>query len=384
MVSSAEGDLLLNLDGVSYIDYCMGWGALILGHAPQAVNQAIVRQLAAGSLFGFCSEGEGLLAQKLLQALPYAEKVRFLLSGTEATMTAIRLARGVTGRSKIVRFAGHYHGHSDATLAHSGSRGIPEGVASDLIILPWNDFGALSALFDSERRSQEIAALIMEPIAANMGVIPPVQGFLAALREASYRAGALLIFDEVVTGFRVGFSGAQGLYQVEPDLTCLAKILGGGLPMAALAGKAKFLDQLAPLGPIYHAGTFAGHPLAMQAGLATLTLLQEAGFYERLQEKTDRLVIPIQEALQRRGIPATLQRSGSMFTIFFGLSAVQNGVDMAALNEKRFGQFFRFLWNHGILIPPSSKEAWFVSSAHTDEHLDRTRDLVLEFLATSP
>lgn len=380
MVASAQGDQLFDIDGCSYIDYCQGWGSLILGHAHPLVEEAILRHVKKGTLFGFCNEGESLLAEKILSALPWMEKVRFLLSGTEAAMTAIRLARGVTGRTKIIYFSGHYHGHFDSALSHFRPTGIPAGVTTDAWVLPFNDISALHSLCKDEKYAREIAAVIMEPIATNMGVVPASHEFLRCVREETRRIGALLIFDEVVTGFRVGWGGAQGFYQIEPDLTCLAKIIGGGLPAAALAGKAVWMDQLAPLGPIYHAGTFAGHPLSMQSGFATLSCAEAVGFYERLMRSTDRLTVPVREALLQYGVRAVVQQVGSMFTIFWGVSSVKNCADVHNLDEDCFRRFFRFLWKHGILIPPSSKEAWFVSSAHSEAHLDFTKEVILKFV----
>lgn len=389
IAESGQGDTVIDADGNSYIDYCGSWGALILGHAPSRVVEAAVRQVEMGSSFGIATPIEEALAAKIISLVPSIEKIRFVSSGTEATMTAIRLARGFTGRSKIVKFSGCYHGHSDALLTQAGSGaaflnptatslGVTAGTIADTLTLPFNDAEALSSLFAD--RGREIAAVILEPIPANMGLILPEPHFLSLLRKETERFGALLIFDEVISGFRVGLQGAQGLYGIRPDLTCFGKIIGGGFPAAALGGREEVMDYLAPLGQVYQAGTLSGNPVAMAAGLAALTEIEKPGFYEALQDKTDRLLFPIQEAILEKNLNACIQRAGSMFTIFFGVRQALCREDLAAADAKRFAGFFRALFEKGIYIPPLQQEAWFVSAAHTNEHLDFTAQTVIQNL----
>jgi glutamate-1-semialdehyde 2,1-aminomutase len=390
VVERGAGDLIWDVDEREYIDYCGSWGALILGHAHPGVVKAASAQVAMGSSFGIATRVEMELAEKIVGLIPSIEKIRFVSSGTEATMTAMRIARGVTGRPKIVKFSGHYHGHSDALLVQAGSgvaylnggatsKGVNPGTIADTICLPFNDVDALRALFRSPL-GKEVAALILEPVSGNMGVVLPQRSFLEIVREETARAGALLIFDEVITGFRVGLRGAQSLYGIDPDLTCLGKIIGGGFPAAAVGGKAKFMDALAPLGEVYQAGTLSGNPVAMQAGLAALHELTLPGFYEALEEKTAFLCRPIEKALAKAHKPACLQRVGSMLTLFWGVKKVDSRDDLRLLDQERFARFFRYLFNHGIYIPPASQEAWFISSAHTPEHLAKTSELICNFI----
>ena len=387
VVESGLGDLIWDVDGNKYIDYCGSWGALILGHADPDVVRAASDQMAKGSTFGISTAGEEEIASKIVSLIPSIEKLRFVSSGTEAVMTALRLARGFTGRSKIVKFSGHYHGHLDSLLTQAGSgvnylnpqassKGVTEGALMDTISLPFNDFKSVRALFQSFGR--EIAAVILEPIAANMGVVLPEKGFLEMLREETKKAGALLIFDEIITGFRVGLKGAQGKYSIDPDLTCFGKIVGGGFPAALVGGKGKILDCLAPLGQVYQAGTLSGNPVAMRAGLETLIKVERDGFFEELFEKTNRLTRPIQEALKHKN--GCLQQAGSMFTLFLGVKQVRSKEERAGVSEPLFAKFFRYLFERGIYIPPSSHEAWFVSMAHTNEHLEYTAKCVTTFL----
>lgn len=389
IVVSGREDTVVDADGYTYIDYCGSWGAAILGHVPPRVVEAAVRQIEMGSSFGIATPIEEELAAKIVSLIPSIEKIRFISSGTEATMTAIRLARGYTGRSKIVKFSGCYHGHSDALLTQAGSgvaflnpqatsRGVTPGAIADTITLPFNDEKKIAALFADA--GHEIAAVILEPIPANMGVILPEPQFLARLREETERTGALLIFDEVISGFRVGLQGAQGLYGICPDLTCFGKVIGGGFPVAAVGGRKEIMDCLAPLGQVYQAGTLSGNPVAMSAGLATLNEIEEGGFYERLHAKTDRLIKPIEEAILKKNLNACVQRVGSMFTIFFGLRQALCREDLAFADPDRFARFFRALFERGIYIPPLQQEAWFVSAAHTNEHLDFTAQAVIESL----
>ena len=391
IAESGKGDLIRDADGREYIDYCCSWGALILGHAHPEIVKAAQEQTAKGSTFGIATEIEEKMARKIVDAIPSIEKIRFVCSGTEATMTAMRIARGYTERPKIVKFTGHYHGHSDSLLVQAGSgvaslnplatsKGVLLSAIADTICLPFNDFDAVRACF---RTGSQIAAVILEPIAGNMGTVLPEPGFLETLREETARVGALLIFDEVITGFRVGARGVQGLKGIEPDLTCLGKVIGGGFPVAAVGGRGEILDCLAPIGQVYQAGTLAGSPVAMRAGLETLLILERGGFYEELQERADRLLRPIEEALARRGAAAVLQKSGSMFSLFFGVGKVSSKEDLRNLDEATYVRLFRHLFERGIYIPPSFHEAWFISSAHTDEHLDYTAACIRSFIETS-
>jgi glutamate-1-semialdehyde 2,1-aminomutase len=380
------GDRIFDADGHSYIDYCGSWGQAILGHAHAAVVEAAVGQMRNGSSFGIATEIEEKLAHKIISHLPSIEKIRFVSSGTEATMTAIRLARGVTSRSKIVKFSGCYHGHSDSLLIKAGSGvadlnsqatslGIPPGLIADTICLPFNDLESVRKLFAEEKDT--IACVIIEPIAGNMGVVPATCEFLQLLREETSLAGALLIFDEVITGFRVGLTGAQGLYGIRPDLTCLGKVIGGGFPVAAFGGPALFMDQLAPLGGVYQAGTLSGNPVAMHAGFETLRQLEEPGFYDRLLAKTNRLLDPVRKAILQSELSISLNQVGSMFTLFFGPQKVENVDDLKEADSARFTRFFRALFEKGIYLPPLQQEASFVSAAHTEQDLDFTAECMV-------
>lgn len=394
IVESGSGDLIRDIDGREYIDYCGSWGALILGHADSSIVKAAQEQMAKGSTFGIATEIEERIARKIVDLIPSVEKLRFVCSGTEAGMTVMRLARGYTERPKIVKFTGHYHGHTDSLLIQAGSgvayinplatsKGVNLSVIADTICLPFNDFHAIRSFFRTNPSAAQVAAVILEPITGNMGTILPEPGFLEMLREETEKIGALLIFDEVITGFRVGLKGAQGLYGIDPDLTCFGKIIGGGFPVAAVGGKAKILDCLAPLGQVYQAGTLSGNPVAMRAGYETLSIVEMPGFYEKLQEKTDRITSPIEEVLVKKDIPACLQKCGSMFSIFFGLKKAASKEDLKKLDEAMFVRLFRYLFDRGIYIPPSSHEAWFISSAHTQAHLDYTAACIKSFIETT-
>ena len=389
IAESGLGDRIWDADGHAYIDYCLSWGPLILGHAHPSVVRACAWQMAKGSTFGIATQVEMELALKIASHYPSIEKIRFVSSGTEATMTALRIARGYTGRSKIIKFSGNYHGHHDALLVQAGSgaaslnplatsKGVNKETIADTIVCSFNHIEQFRALCRSDF-AEEIAAIIVEPVAGNMGVVPPEPGFLETLREESTRIGALLIFDEVMTGYRVHLHGAQGLYGIDPDLTCLGKVIGGGFPAAAIGGKSKFMDSLAPIGEVYQAGTLSGNPVAMRGGLVTLSILEQDGFYENLFAKTQRLVRPIEEAIVRMDLDACIQCVGSMFTLFFGPRQVKSKRDLENLDEIRFSQVFRYLFERGIYIPPASQEAWFLSNAHTDEHIDYTVECILSF-----
>ncbi|MBS0653878.1 MAG: glutamate-1-semialdehyde 2,1-aminomutase [Verrucomicrobia bacterium] len=387
VVERGKGDTIWDVDGNAYIDYCLSWGPLILGHAHPAVVKRACEQMERGSSFGIATPYEFLLAEKINAHLPTMEKLRFVSSGSEATMSAIRLARGFTGRNTLVKFSGHYHGHSDCLLIQAGSgvthlpkatsKGIPDSVIQHTVCLPFNDLAACRSYI---RNHPDIAAVILEPVAGNMGVVPAEQEFVDMLREETAACGALLIFDEVITGFRVGLRGAQEYYRIKPDLTCLGKVIGGGYPVAAFGGRKEIMDMIAPLGAVYQGGTLSGNPVAMCAGLETLSHVEQEGFYENLEKKTRLLTDPIEHYLEQNNVPALLTRVGSMFTLFFGVTEVKGREDLAQLDEAKFKGFFQYLFERGIYAPPSAYEAWFVSSAHTEENLLYTRDTVLAFL----
>lgn len=387
-----QGACVWDVDGAEYIDYCQSWGALLRGHAHPDICRAATETLQKGSSFGMATALEGELAARICQLVPSIEKIRFVSSGTEATMSAARLARGFTGRPLILKFTGHYHGHADFFLVQAGSgvagltptsssAGIPAEVVQHTICLPFNDIQACRKFF--EERGAEVAAVILEPIAANMGVVPPVKGFLRELRALTHQHGSLLIFDEVITGFRVGADGAQGLYGIQPDLSCFGKIVGGGFPAAAFGGRAEIMDHLAPLGTVYQAGTLSGNPVAMAAGLANLALVDQAGFYEGLEAKTNVITEAVTRVIEERNLRACMQQVGSLFTLFFGVTQVQSFEDTQALDADCFRAYFHHMLSRGILVSPSAFEACFVSAAHTTEHVEKTRDAIIDFLSDS-
>jgi len=388
IIKSGRGDLITDVDGNSYIDFCGSWGAAILGHAHPEVVRTATEQMARGSSFGTATELEEQVASKVISLVPSVEKIRFVSTGTEATMTAIRLARGFTGRSKIVKFAGCYHGHSDMLLVQAGSgaqeassKGIPAGAIADTLVLPFNDADQFSDLIS--RCGHEIAAVILEPIPANMGVVLPDPRFLQILREETERVGALLIFDEVISGFRVSLGGAQELYGIRPDLSCFGKIIGGGFPAAAFGGRAEIMNHMAPLGQVYQAGTLSGNSVAMSAALATLELIEEPSFYQKLQEKADRLANPLKEYIFSKQEPLCLTQVGSLLTLFLGAKEIRNQKDVLNLDSKAYAKLFHYLLERGIYLPPLQQEAWFVSAAHTDEHLDYAAKCLIDYLLTS-
>jgi glutamate-1-semialdehyde 2,1-aminomutase len=380
IVDHASGARLWDADGNEYIDYVCSWGALILGHAHPKVVQAITEQAQRGTSYGMPTELEVELASRIRKALPSCEKVRFVSSGTEATMSAVRLARAATGRDLIIKFEGCYHGHSDSFLSEAGSGlatlgiaacpGVPQALAELTLNAPYNDAAAVEKLF--QQHQGKIAAVIVEPIAANMGVVAPQPGFLQSLRDLATRHGALLIFDEVITGFRVCYGGAQTLFGIAPDLTTLGKIIGGGLPVAAYGGRRDLMDRVAPLGPVYQAGTLSGNPLALSAGIASLDLLAAPGFYELVDARAKRLGDGINAALKETGVPATAARVGSLLTLFFSGEPIRNYADAKNCDTRRFATFFRAMLQRGIFLAPSQFEAAFVSSAHSDADVDRT------------
>ncbi len=380
-VSRGEGSRVRDADGNSYIDYVGSWGPLILGHAPPEVVEAIVCAARNGTSFGASTELEVQLAEMVLEAYPAMEKVRFVSSGTEATMSAIRLARAYTGRKHIVKFEGCYHGHSDAllvkagsgvaTLGIPGSAGVPQEFVQFTLALPYNDSNAVDQAF--RKYKSEIACVIVEPVVGNMGCVPPEKGFLDALRYLTSRDGSLLIFDEVMTGFRVAYGGAQELLGTRPDLTTLGKVIGGGLPVGAYGGPAEIMDMIAPLGPVYQAGTLSGNPLAMTAGLATLRYLREnREVYGRMERLSATLVAMVLEAAAEGGVPLLANRVGSMFTWFFTAEPVKDWASAAKSDTEAFGRFHRAMLQAGVWLPPSQFEAAFLSTAHTEEDVRET------------
>ena len=377
-----EGSRIFDADGNEYIDYIGSWGPLILGHAAPAVVDAVVSAARHGTSFGASTPSEADLAEIVLSAFPHIQKVRFVSSGTEATMSAIRLARAYTKRKHIVKFEGCYHGHADAllvkagsgvaTLGIPGSAGVPEEFTQFTLALPFNDIEALEEAFN--RFKHQIACVIVEPVVGNMGCVPPARGYLEALRAITQRDRTLLIFDEVMTGFRLAFGGAQELYTITPDLTTMGKIIGGGLPVGAYGGPSEIMDLVAPLGPMYQAGTLSGNPLAMAAGLTTLRYLREhkREIYPRLDKLTDELVTGVTASAKDAGIPICSNRVGSMFTWFFTPGPVTNWNSATKSNTEAFGRFFRSMLDSNVYLPPSQFEAAFLSAAHREEDIQQT------------
>ncbi|GMG85695.1 glutamate-1-semialdehyde 2,1-aminomutase [Biformimicrobium ophioploci] len=377
----AEGAYLFDADDKRYVDYVQSWGPMVLGHAHPDVIDAVVEAAEQGLSFGAPTESETLLAEELCRVWPNMDLVRFVNSGTEATMSAIRLARGFTGRDKIVKFEGCYHGHSDSLLVKAGSGaltmgvpsspGVPAALADHTITLTYNDADAVRQCF--AEIGNEIACIIVEPVAGNMNCVPPVPGFLETLREVCDESGALLIIDEVMTGFRISLTGAQGHYGVRADLTTLGKVIGGGMPVGAFGGRRDVMEYIAPLGPVYQAGTLSGNPVAMAAGLTTLELVQEPDFYELLNEKTEALVDGILAAAKEAGIPMTANRVGSMFGFFFtDAESVTNYQQVMACDTERFNTFFHGMLEEGVYLAPASYEAGFMSVAHSKDDIDYT------------
>jgi glutamate-1-semialdehyde 2,1-aminomutase len=380
VIDHAAGTRLYDVDGREYLDYVCSWGALILGHAHPDVVAAVSDQAARGTSYGMTSPLEIELGEKITHAIPFVEMVRFVSSGTEAAMSAVRLARAFTERDLVIKFEGCYHGHSDGFLSEAGSGlatlgiaacpGVPDAFARLTLNTPYNDLAGVEALF--RRHPQKIAAIIVEPVAANMGVVAPAPGFLEGLREITRREGALLIFDEVITGFRMAYGGAQQVYKIDPDLTVMGKIIGGGLPVAAYGGKRRIMERVAPLGPVYQAGTLSGNPLAMRAGLATLPKLEAFGFYEAVNSKTQRLAEGLRTALKESGVEGAVNVAGSLLTIFFARGPIRNYSDTKKSDTAQFAKFFQAMLVRGIFLPPSQYEALFVSAAHTDTDIDQT------------
>ena len=387
-IARGEGARLTDVDGRSYVDFVGSWGPLILGHAPAAVVEAITETARRGTSYGAPTELEVRMAETIAAAYPSMEMVRLVSSGTEAAMSAIRLARGATGRDVLVKFDGGYHGHADSLLVKAGSggatfsipdsRGVPANLAALTVTLEFNDIDGLRELF--RRRGGEIAAVIVEPVAGNMGVVPPAPGFLEALREVTSEHGALLIFDEVITGFRIAYGGAQERYGIRPDLTCLGKIIGGGLPVGAYGGRRELMSNIAPLGGVYQAGTLSGNPLAVAAGLATLAALRTAGVYERLEYLGARLEHGLREAARKTGVPMAINRVGSMLTAFFCEGPVTDYTSARRADTKRYATFFHGMLERGVYLAPSQFEAAFVSLAHGDADLDHAARAAVESL----
>src|SRR5579875_1243711 len=389
IVERASGSHLWDADGREYIDFIGSWGALIHGHAHPAIVAAIQSQAALGTSFGATTELEVELAEGIRRAIPSIEKVRFVSSGTEAAMSAIRLARAFTRRDLILKFEGCYHGHADSFLSQAGSGlatlgiasspGVPATLAALTLNVPYNDIIAVEKIFAAH--SDKIAAVIVEPVAANMGVVSPRPGFLPGLRQITERAGALLIFDEVITGFRLCHGGAQSLHSVTPDLTILGKIIGGGLPVAAYGGRAEIMNQVAPLGAVYQAGTLSGNPLAMRAGLEALRLAANPNFYNDLNSRAQNFSEALRAVVRDSGVAARVNSAGSLVTLFFSSEPVTNYKDAKKSDTRRFAAFFRAMLERGILLPPSQFEALFISAAHTDADFERTRDAAKESFA---
>jgi glutamate-1-semialdehyde 2,1-aminomutase len=379
-IARGEGAYLWDEDGNRYIDYVLSWGPLILGHAYPAVVEALARAAAKGTSYGAPTSLEIELAELVIEMIPSVERVRFVNSGTEATMSALRLARAYTDRPKIVKFEGCYHGHGDMLLVQAGSGvatlglpdspGVPPGATQDTLTAPFNDLAAVQRLF--EQFPAEIAAVIVEPVAGNMGVVPPADGFLRGLRELATAYGALLVFDEVMTGFRVALGGAQELYGIEPDLTTLGKVIGGGLPVGAYAGKDEIMETVAPAGPMYQAGTLSGNPLAMTAGLVTLRELRNPGVFEGIAAQTERLCQGIGQAAQEAGVPVYQTRVGTMFCSYFAEGPVTDYATAQQSDTAAFGRFFQAMLEAGVYLAPSQFEAGFTSTAHSDEVVDAT------------
>jgi glutamate-1-semialdehyde 2,1-aminomutase len=379
-IASASGATMTDVDGRTYVDYVGSWGPMILGHADAEVIEAIAEALARGTSYGAPTALEVEMAEEIIDAVPSVEMVRMVNSGTEATMSALRLARGATGRDKIVKFEGCYHGHGDSLLVKAGSGvatlglpdspGVTASVAQNTITAPFNDAAALEEVF--AEHGADVAAVIVEPVVGNMGCVAPREGYLQALRDITKRHGAILIFDEVMTGFRLARGGAQEIYGVTPDLTTLGKIIGGGLPVGAYGGRRDIMEQVAPAGPVYQAGTLSGNPLAMTAGLTTLRRLRDRTVYERLEEAGRRLTEGMAEAAREAGVETVTNRVGSMFTTFFTAEPVHDWPTAARADRDAYGRFFHAMLEGGVYLAPSQFEAAFIGVAHTDELLDRT------------
>lgn len=391
-IAKGNGAIITDIDGNDYVDYVCSWGPLILGHGDERVAAAASKALDKGWSYGAPTEAETRLAEQIVQDYPAIERLRFVNSGTEATMSAIRLARGVTGRELIVKCEGCYHGHADALLVKAGSglatfgtpssAGVTPTVARSTLVVPYNDLEAAEAVL--EAHGSRVAAFLVEPVAGNMGCVAPKEGYLTGLRKLCDDAGALLVFDEVITGYRVSVGGAQGYYGVRPDLTCLGKIIGGGMPVGAYGGRADVMDQLSPAGPVYQAGTLSGNPLAMAAGLATLEALHEPGVYEKLEALATRLVDGLVAAAASAGVPVYASRVASMCTVYFQAGPVVDFATAQRSDAKSYATFFHAMLDRGFYFPPSPFETFFVSTAHTEEQIDQTIAAASEAFARLP
>lgn len=379
-IEKGEGSKLYDVDGNEYVDYICSWGPLLLGHQPASVTAAVQEALLKGSTYGAPTALEVEIAKLIVDAVPSVEMVRMVNSGTEATMSAIRLARGYTKRNKLVKFEGCYHGHADHLLIKAGSGaltfgvpsspGVPESIASETLTATYNDLESVKNLF--AQYPDQIAAVIVEPVAGNMGLVPPAEGFLAGLREITKEHGALLIFDEVISGFRASYGGAQKVYDIMPDLTCLGKIIGGGLPVGAYGGRKEIMEQVAPVGPVYQAGTLSGNPVAMAAGIATLKELAQLGVYEAVEAKAKALAAGLQAAAEEAGVKVAINQSASLLTVFFTAEKVDSYAAAMKSDTSKFKVFFQSMLSQGIYLPPSQFECWFVSLAHNDADLAKT------------
>ncbi len=390
-IDRAEGAYIYDADGNRYVDYVLSWGPMLLGHAHPSITAAVMEKMQKGLSFGAPTEIETQLASKICELLPHIEMIRMVSSGTEATMSAIRLARGYTHRDKIVKFEGCYHGHSDSLLIKAGSGaltfgvpsspGVPAGLAEHTITLDYNDIDGVRKAF--EQIGDQVACIIVEPVAGNMNCIPPLPGFLEGLREVCDQYGSLLIIDEVMTGFRLGLQGAQGYYGVKADITTLGKVIGGGMPVGAFGGRKEVMEQIAPLGPVYQAGTLSGNPVAMAAGLAMLNAISQPGFYQPLFDKTEQLVAGLQEIAKQAGVPFTTNHVGTMFGGFFTAEPkVSNYQQVMACNNEHFNKFFHGMLDAGVYLAPASYEAGFMSAAHSDEDIQFTLAAAEKVFAT--
>ena len=387
-ITKADGAWMFDEDGNEYLDFVGSWGPMILGHNRPDVRKAVEEAVKEGLSFGAATRREVEMAELICRMVPSIEMVRMVNSGTEAVMSAVRTARGYTGRNKIVKFTGCYHGHSDAMLVKAGSgvmtqgipdsAGVPAGCTEDTLSAVYNDLGSVEALFDANR--DQIAAVIVEPVGANMGVVPPEEGFLEGLRSLCTKNGALLIFDEVITGFRLGPDGAQGYFGVTPDLTTFGKIIGGGMPVGAYGGSRQIMSMVAPAGPVYQAGTLSGNPVAMAAGMAQLTILKEhPDIYKKLNETGDRFFAEVKTILREAGLPWQVNHVGSLGSIFFTPEPVKDYASAKTSDVKKYGEYFRYMLSHGIYLAPAQFEAMFLSAAHTREDLENTLDVLRAF-----
>ena len=387
-VADAKGPTITDVDGRTYVDFVQSWGAKLFGHACPEIVEAVVAAAGHGTSYGAPTELEVELAERIVAAMPSIEMVRLVSSGTEAAMSAVRLARGVTGRDVVLKFDGCYHGHSDSLLAKGagsgvatfgipGSPGVTEGAAKDTLTVPYNDLGAVRAVFDE--RGDEIALVAVEPVAANMGVVPPAPGFLEGLRAVTGEHGALLLFDEVITGFRIAYGGAQSVFGIDPDLTALGKVMGGGFPCAAFGGKRELMQQLAPVGPVYQAGTLSGNPVAVAAGLAALDLAKERDPYPGLTRTAEELTAGLLDAFGRQGIAVTINRAGSLFSVFFTVGPVRDYAGARAADHERYARFFHHMLGRGVYLPPSGYELWTLSTTHGPDEVAKTIEAAARF-----